>query len=291
MTKQNKAYLFAGTAVLMWSTVGTAFKLTLSSLHPVIMLLYASLVSIIVLFTILLIQGKLSLLLRVSSKGLLRSALNALLNPLLFYIVLFYSYDMLLTQEAMVINFTWPLPLTLLSILILKQNISLKSVLAILISFLGIVVIATKGDIFALHFENPAGVLLALSSTIIWSFFWIVNIRDKRDEVIKLFLNFSFGSIYVLLVALFFKLPFTLSFNALLGIGYIGIFEMGVAYVLWLKGLQLSETTAKVSNLLFIAPFFSLIFINIFVGERILWSTLAGLAFVDTGIFMQRHIK
>ena len=291
MTKQNKAYLFAGTAVLMWSTVGTAFKLTLSSLHPVIMLLYASLVSIIVLFTILLIQGKLSLLLRVSSKGLLSSALNALLNPLLFYIVLFYSYDMLLTQEAMVINFSWPLPLTLLSILILKQNISLKSVLAILISFLGIVVIATKGDIFALHFENPAGVLLALSSTIIWSFFWIVNIRDKRDEVIKLFLNFSFGSIYVLLVAVFLKLPFTLSFNALLGIGYIGIFEMGVAYVLWLKGLQLSETTAKVSNLLFIAPFFSLIFINIFVGERILWSTLAGLAFVVTGIFMQRHIK
>ncbi|HOX78137.1 MAG TPA: DMT family transporter [Bacteroidales bacterium] len=291
MTKQNKAYLLAGTAVFMWSTVGTAFKLTLSSLHPVIMLLYASLVSIIVLFTILLIQGKLSLLLQVSRKDLLRSALNALLNPLLFYVVLFFSYDMLLTQEAMVINFTWPLPLTLLSILILKQNISLKSVLAILISFLGIVVIATKGDILALHFENPAGVLLALSSTIIWSFFWIVNIRDKRDEVIKLFLNFSFGSIYVLLVAVFFKLPFTLSFNALLGIGYIGIFEMGVAYVLWLKGLQLSETTAKVSNLLFIAPFFSLIFINIFVGERILWSTLAGLAFVVTGIIMQRHIK
>nr|HPM93219.1 DMT family transporter [Bacteroidales bacterium] len=195
MTKQNKAYLLAGTAVFMWSTVGTAFKLTLSSLHPVIMLLYASLVSIIVLFTILLIQGKLSLLLQVSRKDLLRSALNALLNPLLFYVVLFFSYDMLLTQEAMVINFTWPLPLTLLSILILKQNISLKSVLAILISFLGIVVIATKGDILALHFENPAGVLLALSSTIIWSFFWIVNIRDKRDEVIKLFLNFSFGSI------------------------------------------------------------------------------------------------
>ncbi|MBP7679012.1 MAG: DMT family transporter [Bacteroidales bacterium] len=291
MTKQNKAYLYAGTAVFMWSTVGTAFKLTLSSLHPVIMLLYASLVSIIVLLTILFIQGKASLLLRFSRKDLLRSALNALLNPLLFYVVLFFSYDMLLTQEAMVINFTWPLPLTLLSILILKQNISLKSVLAILISFLGIVVIATKGDIFALHFENPAGVLLALSSTIIWSFFWIVNIRDKRDEVIKLFLNFSFGSIYVLLVAVFFKLPFTLSFNALLGIGYIGIFEMGVAYVLWLKGLQLSETTAKVSNLLFIAPFFSLIFINIFVGERILWSTLAGLAFVVTGIIMQRHIK
>jgi len=290
MTRQNQAYIFAGTAVLMWSTVGSAFKLTLAYLSPVQMLLYASFISIIVLFIILAIQKKLPLLFSSKRNDLFYSALNSLLNPFLFYVVLFYSYDMLLTQEAMVINFTWPLPLTLLSILILKQKISWKSVMAITISFFGIIIIATKGDFQTLKFQNPAGVSLALASTLIWSFFWIFNMRDKRDEVVKLFLNFFFGFFYILLAAITLDKVIIPTWTAMAGVTYIGIFEMGVAYVFWLKGLQLSSTTAKVSNLLFIAPFISLVLINIIVGEQLLWSTLAGLVFIVIGILLQKRL-
>jgi drug/metabolite transporter (DMT)-like permease len=289
MTRQSRAYLFAGTAVLMWSTVGSAFKLTLSYLSPIQMLLYASLVSVIVLFIILVIQKKIPKLMASDSKGLFHSALNGLLNPFLFYIVLFYSYDLLLTQEAMVINFTWPVPLTLLSIVILKQKIGWKSIAAILISFFGVFIIATKGDLLSLKFANPPGVALALSSTIIWSFFWIINIRDKRDEVIKLFLNFVFGFLYILITAIIMGILIIPSWPAVAGIVYIGIFEMGVAYVLWLMGLQLSSTTARVSNLLFLAPFISLLLINLIVGEQILLSTFAGLAFITVGIVVQKR--
>ena len=290
MTNQSKAYIFAGTAVLMWSTVGSAFKLTLAHLSPVQMLLYASFVSIIVLMIILIIQKKFPLLLASKSSDILHSALNALLNPFLFYIVLFFSYDMMLTQEAMVINFTWPLPLTLLSIIILKHKINWKSVMAITISFSGIVIIATKGKFHTLKFENPEGITLALSSTLIWSFFWIVNMRDKRDEVIKLFLNFLFGFLYILITAIILHELIIPAWPSVAGVVYIGIFEMGVAYVFWLKGLQLSATTAKVSNLLFLAPFISLILINLFVGEPLLWSTLAGLAFIIIGIILQKKL-
>jgi drug/metabolite transporter (DMT)-like permease len=289
MTRQNKAYLYAGTAVLMWSTVGSAFKLTLSYLSPVQMLLYSSLVSILVLFLILVIQKKLQLLFSSDLRRLLHSALNALLNPFLFYIVLFYAYDLLLTQEAMVLNFTWPVTLTLLSIIILKQHIGWKSLLAIFISFAGIVVIATKGNLLALKFTNPTGVALALGSTIIWSFFWIINIKDKRDEVVKLFLNFFFGFIYILITAILLDLLVIPTWQAAAGSIYIGLFEMGIAYVFWLMGLQLSSTTAKVSNLLFMAPFISLILINFLVGEQILWSTFAGLGFITVGIILQRR--
>jgi drug/metabolite transporter (DMT)-like permease len=289
MTRQNKAYLFAGTAVLMWSTVGSAFKLTLAYLTPVQMLLYASFISNIVLFIILVIQKKLPLLTSSGNKKILHSALNALLNPFLFYIVLFYAYDLLLTQEAMVLNFTWPVTLTLLSILILKQHIGWKSLLAIFISFAGIIVIATKGNLMELRFTNISGVALALGSTIIWSLFWIINIKDRRDEVVKLFLNFFFGFIYILIAAIILGLLVMPSWQAVAGSIYIGLFEMGLAYVFWLKGLQLSATTAKVSNLLFMAPFISLILINFIVGEPILLSTFAGLGFITLGIILQRR--
>ena len=62
MTNQSRAYLYAGTAVLMWSTVGSAFKLTLRHITPLQMLLGASAVSIIVLGAILIIYKKTALL-------------------------------------------------------------------------------------------------------------------------------------------------------------------------------------------------------------------------------------
>ncbi len=289
MKAQGKAYLYAGTAVLMWSTVGSAFKITLRYLDPVQMLFYASLVSVFVLFFILLILGKKELLRKSSPKEWLDSALLGLLNPFLFYIILFYAYDLLLTQEAMVLNFTWPVTLTILSLFILKQKISARSILAILISFAGIVIIATNGKFWLLHFTNPVGVALALGSTVIWSLFWIFNIRDKRDEVLKLFLNFLFGTFYIFLLVIFLDIFVVPGWKAILGVTYIGFFEMGIAYVFWLKGLQLSSTTARVSNLIFFAPFISLIIINMTVGEKIHWATLGGLVFIVGGIILQRY--
>lgn len=291
MTDQNKAYLFAGTAVLMWSTVGSAFKLTLAHLSPIQMLLFSSFISIIILFVILAVQNKISLLFKTGPDKILQSALNGLLNPFLFYIVLFTAYDLLLTQEAMVLNFTWPVTLTLLSIVILKQKIGWKSLLAIFISFTGIVVIATKGDLLSLKFSNLTGVGLALGSTVIWSLFWIINIRDKRDEVVKLFLNFFFGFIYILATVIFLDIFLIPNWKAIAGSIYIGLFEMGIAYVFWLMGLQRSSTTAKVSNLIFLAPFISLILINLTIGEQILWSTFAGLGFITVGIILQRRYQ
>lgn len=275
----------------MWSTAGAAFKLTLRYADPINMLFYASIVSVTVLFLIMVIQKKTGLLSTMDRGDVRRSALLGILNPFLFYIVLFNAYDLLLTQEAMVLNFTWPVTLTLLSIIFLKQKIGWKNIAAILVSFCGILLIATNGKVTGLDFSNPEGVALALGSTVIWSLFWIFNIKDKRDEVIKLFLNFSFGIAYILIFMIFtgqFQPP---RLEGIAGSFYIGIFEMGVAYVLWLKALQLSETTAHVSNLIFLAPFLSLVFINIVVGEPILISTLAGLAFIITGILMQRYWK
>jgi drug/metabolite transporter (DMT)-like permease len=305
MKKQSKAYLFAGTAVLMWSTVGSAFKLTLRHLTPLQMLLGASAFSIVVLGIILILQRKQRVLFNSTGKELFRSALLGLMNPLLFYIVLFSAYDLLLTQEAMVLNFTWPVTLTILSFFMLRQKIGWKSFLAILISFIGIIIIGTGGKFWTLRFSNPAGVALALASTVLWSLFWIFNLKDRRDEVLKLFLNFLFGFIYILMLSLILKqnlinIPEKLAFiksggpvwpftwQALYGCIYIGIFEMGIAYVFWLKGLQLSSTTAKVSNLIFFAPFLSLVIINLTVGEPLKPATLAGLAFIIGGILLQR---
>ncbi len=136
MIKQNQAYLLAILAVVFWSTIGSAFKITLRYVSFIELLLHASFIAIIILLTILIVQKKFSLLLRSSRKDIAKSALFGFLNPFLYYMILVKAYDILQAQEAVTLNYTWPIALVLLSIPILKQKISLKSILALLVSFL-----------------------------------------------------------------------------------------------------------------------------------------------------------
>ncbi|MGA2297329.1 MAG: DMT family transporter [FCB group bacterium] len=291
MTEQNKAYIFASIAVLMWSTVATAFKIALRFVDYSQLLLLASLVSLIVLFFALLFQNKIKLLKSYSKKDYLQSMLLGFLNPFLYYLVLFKAYSILPAQEAQPLNYTWGIVVVLLSIPILKQKIKIRSIVAVILSFLGVLFISTQGNIFGLKFSNPYGVLLAVGSSLIWGTFWIFNIKDKRDEIAKLFLNFAFGFIFILIYTFIFSrfsVPEPLGITS---VAYVGLFEMGITFIFWLKALKLSKTTAQVSNLIYISPFLSLIFINFVLGEKILLSSFIGLVFIISGVVLQQFQK
>ena len=289
MESQTKAYLYAGVTVLLWSTVASAFKLTLQHLSFIEMLLGASIVSMAALFLILLAQGKLPLIGTYSKAEIIRSAALGFLNPFLYYVILFKAYSLLPAQEAQPLNWTWPIMLVLLSIAILKQPIRWLNVLAIVISFSGVLVISTRGDVLGLRFTNLPGALLALGSSVIWALFWIYNVKDRRDEIVKLFLNFVFGSIFTFAAVLFFSEIRVPPLEGVLGVIWVGLFEMGITFVTWIKALQLSCTTAQVSNLVYAAPFLSLFFIHFIVGEEILPSTIAGLVLIVAGIIVQQY--
>ena len=289
MDRQIKAYIYAITAILLWSTVASAFKLTLRHTDYMHMLLGASAVSLVFLFGILIVQKKLYLLRTYSKKYYIVSAFLGFLNPFLYYIILFKAYSILTAQEALALNYTWPVMLVILSVPLLKQKVTLKSIFSLIISFTGVFVIATGGNIFGFRFTNPIGVVLALSSAVVWALFWIYNTRDTRDEVVRLFLNFLFGFVFILAVVLLFSTVIIPDTGGLIGVSYIGLFEMGITFVLWLKALRLSVTTARVSNFVYISPFFSLVFIHFFVGETITFSTVFGLVFITVGILAQHY--
>ncbi len=290
MERQTRAYLYAAATVMLWSTVASAFKLTLRHLGFLEMLLGASVVSLAALFVIVVAQGKLAVIVNSSRGDIARSAALGFLNPFLYYVILFKAYSLLPAQEAQPLNWTWPIMLVLLSIAILKQPIRWVSVLAIVVSFSGVFVISTHGDVLSFRFTNLPGALLALGSSVIWALFWIYNVKDRRDEIVKLFLNFVFGSIFTLAAVLLFgdlRVPPPVG---LLGVLWIGLFEMGITFVTWLKALQLSRTTAQVSNLVYAAPFLSLFLIHFVVGEEILPSTVIGLILIVAGVIVQQYV-
>lgn len=286
--KQQSAYLYALAAVLFWSTSASAFKISLRYLEVLPLVFYASTTSTIVFLLHIIINKKLSTLKDLSKQDYLSPIALGFMNPFLYYIFLLKAYHILRAQEASTINWLWPITLVLLSIPLLHQKIKLRSIIAIIISFIGVIIIATNGDIFGLRFTSPAGVLLALASTAIWALFWIYNIKDKRNETVRLFLNFLFGSIFLFLSMLIYKKFEIPSYRGLLGAIYIGLFEMGITFLAWLRALKLAKTTANVASIIYLVPFISLVVISSVLGEKILLSTIIGLVLIVTGIILQK---
>jgi drug/metabolite transporter (DMT)-like permease len=215
----------------------------------------------------------------------------ALLNPCLYYTTLFTAYDRLPAQDALTINYSWPVMLTLLSVVVIRQRTTPGELLSIFIAYCGVVVIATHGDIFSLQFSDPAGVGLALASTLIWALFWIFNVRQEGEPEITLFISFLWSLPIMFIVTIIFAPLHNVAWQGLVGAMYVGTFEMGITFLLWSIALKLSSSTAKVSSLAFLSPFLSLIFINQIVGEEIQIATFVGLVFIIIGLLLQRIIS
>ncbi|MBN2572583.1 MAG: DMT family transporter [Ignavibacteriales bacterium] len=291
MTNNLKSYLFVFVAVLFWSTVPTAFKLTLEGLTPEKLLLIASFTSTIALFFISLYTSKYELLLELKGKYIFKNSINGLINPFIYYLILFEAYSLLPAQEAQPLNQTWAIEIAIFSVIFLKEKLSFKIIFGLLISFSGVWIISTRGNVFGLKFENPLGVSLALLSSLIWAIYWIINIKDKRTPAVKLFGSFFIATIYILIYNILFSDFKFQSLDFVIGAIYIGLFEMGITFYFWMKSLVISESKTKTSTLIYLAPFISLIFVNLILKEKILYSSVIGLILIVLGILIQQIKK
>ena len=281
-------FVYAISAVLLWSTVASAFKITLRFTPPEWLVVYSALVSAVVLWLVVLLQGKLHLLRRLTARDIAMTALAGLLNPCAYYLVLFYAYDLLPAQEAQPLNYTWAIVLSIFSAVILKERLSFKMFAGLMVSFCGVLLIATRGNIAGMHFASPTGVGLAVGSSLLWASYWVLNMNSRMDRSLRLALGFSAGFFFSLLIVYPLYGPYLPGTAGIAGCVYIGVFEMGITFLLWDTALKLSSSTARTANLIYMSPFLSLVWIHLFVGETILTSSIGGLVLITAGIVLQR---
>ncbi|GHC18417.1 DMT family transporter [Aidingimonas halophila] len=285
MTLERRAMLCGLGAVGLWSTVATAFKIALSYMTPLELMWLAALVSWVLMGGLVYREGR---LMQAFRQGWRTAAWAGLMNPAAYYLVLFAAYDRLPGQEAMALNYTWALAMAFLAVPILGQRLTRIDVLAGLVAYSGVWVIATRGAVMDVAFADPLGVGFALASTLLWALYWLLNARDPRPPLIAQWQNFSVG-LPVLTVLLLFGPGIQWHGSVAFGAGiYVGLFEMGIAFVLWQFAVQRISRTARVANLIFLAPPVSLLLLNLVVGEPILASTLIGLVLILGGLALQQ---
>jgi len=287
MTNQSKAYFYGILTVLMWSTVATAFKINLQHFDVANMLFWSSLSSAIVFIIFIIFQGKFHLLKSIKINDLFYFMLLGFLNPFLYYLILFAAYNKLPAQIAQPLNYSWVIVVSILALIMLKQKIKLINFIGLSISFIGIIIISlTNGNIN--QSVDYFGIFLALSSSLVWGFYWVINVKKKFDDSIKLMFNFLFGTLYSLIYLIISGANISINTSGILSSMYIGLFEMGLTFFTWLQALKLADNAAKIGNIIYFSPLISMIFITLVLKEELMITSIIGLILIIIGMLIQQ---
>jgi drug/metabolite transporter (DMT)-like permease len=287
MKNQSKALIMGGFVVFFWATVATAFKIALNEISNLQLLLIASSTALIVCFIELIRTKKLNLLGEslLSKSTIFRGAWQGLMNPFIYYLILFKGYSLLPAQIAQPLNFSWQIVLMILMAIFLKQKLHFNQVAGVLVSFSGIIMLSLNNSADISGKLSVFGLGLIIASTIIWATYWLLKINEKQDSVIELFVSFLFGTIYLVVVSLFTPMDFPPLKPFLAGI-YAGMFEMGITFILWSKALKLATNRVTLTQLIYLSPLLSLLLIHFILGEKIGVLTVVGLFLIIGGILI-----
>lgn len=291
MKQTNKAILYACLAVLSWSTVATAFKKSLEHISHFELVLVSCVTSLLIFAILMTIQKKWSLLKGLTGKEWGYFALLGLLNPVAYYLVLFKSYDLLPAQVAQPINYAWPIVLVVLLAFVTKQRIPGKKYIGMAISLAGVATISLGGGLAMENGLSVSGLLLAALSAFLWALYWVVNNKNKErfDASLAFFMTFFFGSLYMGVASLFVGVDLNTVPGLLWG-SYVGAFEMGIPFICFGLAMRKTDNPTLINQLTYLSPFMSLFIISIVLGEKIVPTTMIGLALIVFGIIFNEYL-
>ena len=289
MNRNVKSIALASVAVLRWATVATAFKIALRSLSVYEMLLISTLTALLIYAVMMTLERRWKSLSAIPRRVVMSACALGLLNPVVYYMVLFQAYDMLPAQMAQPLNYAWPILLLILLAVFNHERIPGRKYIGMLISVGGVVCISFGGGGIEGN-VSVGGIGMALFSALLWASYWLLNNRlaDKADTTVSLFLGFAAGGVALLLAGLFVGISVPSAESLLSGM-YIGCFEMGVPFLAFGMALRTTENPTLINQMCYLSPFLSLFLIAMVLGEKIVPATYAGLGLIVAGLVYNQY--
>ena len=285
----KKAYIYAGTSILLWSTIATISKLLLSTMDSYQILYISALFASLTLFGFIIFSGRVSVLKQYKIKDYLIMIAIGLPGNFFYNLFLYEGTDRMLASQAFIINYLWPIMSVVFACILLKEKMTVRKAIAIVMSFLGVITVA-GGDLLSFNTKTLSGVLLCVCAAISYGLFTALNQKWHFDKDLSMAVSFFSTFLISLVISLANGKMVAVGALQLAGIAFNGIFVLAIATTTWALALD-SGKTAKISNLAYITPFLSLIWTCVFLHEPIKPLSVAGLAIIVIGIFIQLKDK
>ena len=140
-------YIFALVTVLIWATMATVVKVLLSDIPNLQALAISGVFAFLFLLLLNVKTGRIKEMKRYSGKEYAAMCGLGFLGLFLYSALYYYGIGQLSSQEACILNYLWPMMIVLFSCLILKERMTVLKGVAMVCSFLGIVILSMgNGD-------------------------------------------------------------------------------------------------------------------------------------------------
>ena len=290
MTPRAQSYLSLALCILLWASIPVASKKILAELSNLQMLFYSTIFSVFALGALVLWQRKTVNLKDYTLRDFANMCWLGFLGAFLYYVLLYGAFARTSAAEGFLLAYTWPILISLLAVPLLGERFTPARLIAVLISFSGVVAIVTQGRMVELRVENLAGNLLALCGALVFALFSIQGKRANYNVTVAAFVYFC-AALICSAVAIVLSGGLALPSTAVWGwLIYNGLLVNGLSYVFWFKALEHGDTFI-VSNLLYLTPAISLLFVLLLLDEPIHVSAVSGLVLIIAGILFQSRQK
>ena len=207
---------------------------------------------------------------------------------------LLQAYGLLYTTA---INTGWliaimPICIAIAARLYLGEPITLRKIGGIILGFLGVSLIISKGmfSLSLFRLGSTFGDFLILISALTWTAFTVggrgfLSRFSPLAAITPIIILGSFITFPFTLLKWEWNHLFQLSLAAWVSLIFLGIFCSGLAYLFWYAALEKKDSSI-VGVYLYLEPFVTLVGAYFFLNEEIRWMTLAGGSLILLGVYL-----
>ena len=210
-------------------------------------------------------------------------SLTAILGVSAFNTLLYIASHTTSAINLSLMSLTFPIFMVILSVLFLREKITVIKVIGIILVVTGVIVLVTKGKLDTLfNMTFAIGDIWMLLGALLWSVYSLL-LKRKPKEINSVTFQYSTFALGLLFLLPFYiwestiALPVKFETRILLSVLYIGVVSSLLAYYLWNRSVEMVGPT-KAAMIFYTSPLFigflAFIFLNETIGMIHLYSAL-----------------
>ena len=276
---------YAAVTVILWGAMPALAKDLLNALPSFETLALSSLFAFLFLFAVNYRGGSLK---NLSGEKIFTAAWLGFLGLFLYSAFFYYGLSRMTSQEACVLNYLWPLMIVLFSCPILGEKLTRRKLLAVGMSFAGVVLVMLGGIEENISAEKILGALSCVIAAACYGLFSVLNKKIRLDQKLAMMIIWATTAACAFVSGYFFEQWLLPSFGQIFGLLWLGVVINAIAYLTWALALEKTSDTARTANLAYLVPILA-IFISTFAfGEELSLAVIPALVLILGGILINK---
>ena len=276
---------YAAVTVLLWGAMPALAKDLLNALPSFETLAISSLFAFLFLLAV---NWRARALKALSTEKVFTAAWLGFLGLFLYSAFFYYGLARMTSQAACILNYLWPLMIVLFSCPILGEPLTRRKLLAVGMSFVGIVLVMFGGIEESISADKFFGALSCIVAAACYGLFSVLNKRRRLEQKSAMMIIWGTTAACAFVAGYLSESWLMPGVGQVIGLLWLGVMINAVAYLTWALALEKTSNTARTANLAYLVPILA-IFISTFAfGEELSPSVLPALVLIIGGILINK---